>query len=143
MEAEYLSSESATGATVINNAKYPLPIILYDSRCQLCERFKVSLERANIHEKYNIVSIHDELIYQAYPVLNPAECKKHIHMIEIDGSILKGPDVIARLIDNFPIVSKFAWLIESDMGKKTLDYFYNMASRYRENVINRCGNCNK
>ncbi len=46
MEAEIRKTETKTEAvdSVINSENnYPLPIILYDSECPLCERFKLSL----------------------------------------------------------------------------------------------------
>ena len=125
-----------------NILKTSLPILLYDSECSLCRRFKTALENISNNE-IQIISIHNEDIYKSFPSLNPVECNKEIHLIIDHENILKGKDTINYLIKLFPGVKKFSWLIESNMGKKTTDLFYNFINKRRAVLHNRCSNCNK
>jgi len=118
------------------------PILLYDSECSLCTRFKQSLERLSTFDDLTMVSIHDEQIYNEYPQLNKEECDEAIHLIDSELNILKGTHAIEFLLKKNPAVAKFAWLIESEQGQKTLNYFYSMANKYRETLKKKCLTCN-
>ena len=121
--------------------KYQLPIFLFDSECSLCVRFKQSLERIGALEKYNMLSLHDDHIYELYPELDKEKCLDAIHLMDENKQIFVGSDALEQLIKNFPAVSKFAWLIESEMGKKTLDIFYSLSNKYRDSLLNSCPKC--
>lgn len=123
--------------------KYPLPLILFDSECDLCVRFKQTFERLPGSSQFHFVSLHDEDIYEAYPSLNKEECAEVVHLLDHNGEIHQGSEAISYLIHHFPTVKKFAWLIETGMGKKALDYFYIVANKTREKLQKRCGTCNK
>ena len=121
--------------------KYDLPIILFDSECSLCVRFKQSLDRIGASDKYNMISLHDEYVYELYPFLNKEQCQEAIHMVDENKQIFIGSDTLEQIVKNYPAVSKFSWLIESEMGKKTLDLFYSMSNRYRDSLLNKCPKC--
>ena len=121
--------------------KFKLPILLYDHECSLCLRFKQSLEKLNEAEFIQKVSIHDNDIYKAFPILNKEDCQEAMHLIDQDSNIHVGPDALSWLIKEIPCVSKFAWLAESEAGKKGLDFFYKMAQKYRSSLLNRCPTC--
>ena len=121
--------------------QFPLPCIIYDHKCTLCERFKLALKKIGVDKRYSFASIHEKSIYEQYPELKEDECHQVMHLIDVNGTIYKGPDAITHLISEFPGVSKFSWLIESDMGKKTLDYFYSMVNKCRGHLINKCPDC--
>lgn len=120
-----------------------LPLILFDSECPLCCRFKQALERLPGTERYNFVSIHEEKIYSIYTFLSKESCNKDLHVIDGQDKIYVGSEAIRHLVSQFPGTSKFTWLIESNMGKKTVDYFYKMADRYRESLLNWCSDCKR
>ena len=46
--------------------KHPLPVLLYDSECVLCNRFKQALEHVSGAEILTMVSIHEDEIYNEF-----------------------------------------------------------------------------
>lgn len=123
--------------------KLSAPIILFDSECPLCVRFKDSLKMIEGTEKITPVSIYDEQVYIDFPLLNKEKCESKVHYISSEGHILAGEEALEHLIKLFPIVNKFSWLIESNMGKKAVNYFHNMTNKYRKTLIKKCGTCTK
>jgi predicted DCC family thiol-disulfide oxidoreductase YuxK len=119
------------------------PILLFDSECHLCVRFKDSLSMVEGAEKITAVSIHDEKIYEEFPALNKEKCQEKVHYITSDSTILVGEEAIEHLIKLYPIVNKFSWLIESNMGRKAVDYFHSMTNKYRKTLIKKCPTCTK
>ena len=122
-----------------NNFK--LPILIYDHRCSLCLRFKQSLDKLSESEHIQKVSIHNEEIYKTFPMLDKKLCHEAIHIIDSSKNVHIGPDALSWLINEIPAVSKFAWLAESEIGKKSIDFFYKMAQKYRSSLLNRCPTC--
>ena len=123
--------------------RFYLPILLYDDECPLCLRFKQAMERLNGHESINKVSIHDRDVYQVLPQVTYEQCQQAVHFIEVNGEVFKGAEAVRKLMHHLPLVEEFGWLAESEMGKKAVDYFHDMAERYRKQLQNRCPSCKK
>ena len=121
--------------------KYQLPIVLYDPECPLCVRFKQGLEY--IDKSLYFVSAREEAVYSAFPELSQTACLEKIHMITIENQILVGPEVVDYLVSRIPGVSKLAWLLESDQGKKVKDYFYQKVEELRELSQKKDSDCNQ
>ena len=117
-----------------------LPILLYDEKCPLCVRFKESLKRLDGAEDINFVSIYNKEIYTLYE-LSEEECHEQVHFIKENKSILKGEQVIKHLITLYPLVSKFSWLLESNMGQKAVSYFHSMTNKMRKDIKRKCPSC--
>lgn len=107
-----------------------LPLILFDPECPLCLRFKQGLEFLN--KELNFVSAREEEIYARFPELVRQECLARVHMITAEKKILVGPEVVDELLKSTPGVSKFAWLLDNDQGKKVKDFFYQKVEELRE-----------
>ncbi len=123
--------------------KYSLPIILFDNKCQLCIRFKDSLLRLEGARNINAISIYDQEVYEKYPMLSEENCRQEVHFVDEDSNVYAGEKAIEKLILLFPLVRKFSWLIESNMGKKAIDYFHTMTDKYRRDLKRKCPNCVK
>lgn len=121
----------------------PLPIFLYDSECTLCNRFKMALEKLPGSDQLTMVSIHQKEVYAVFDSLDEERCHEIMHVIDDSGAILQGSDALSYLLKFFPGVAKFAWLIESGMGKKAIDFFYQKATEYRVSLLNGCPGCKK
>ncbi len=121
--------------------KPKLPILLFDSECSLCVRFKDSLLKLNKTDHISMVPIQDESIYELFPLLDKEKCFDEIHLIKDDQTVISGQEVITFLMQLNPLVSKFSWLIESDMGKKAINYFHHMTNQYRQNIKRKCPSC--
>jgi predicted DCC family thiol-disulfide oxidoreductase YuxK len=123
--------------------KYHLPVILYDPECPLCLRFKQGLEF--LDKNLNFVSVRDEDIYTEFPDLNRQECLEKIHMITVENKIMSGPEVVDELVKTLPGVSKFAWLLDNEQGKKVKDFFYQKVEELREITLKKqnedCNEC--
>lgn len=116
-------------------------IMIYDDQCTLCTRFKMALERLPGGSKFKAHSLHDAQLYVDFPQLNQEACKEELHLVDNKGTIHVGAHAIEFIIKHHPEAKKFAWLMESAMGQKTLDYFYQMCNKYRKMVRRSCGHC--
>lgn len=120
-----------------------LPVLFYDDQCTLCLRFKMALDRLPGTDSISKMSIHDDEVYRIFPNLKKDECEKVVHLIDEKNTVLKGPEVITYLLEKFPGVEKFAWLLESNMGQKAIQFFNKIVENYREELQNDCPGCNK
>jgi predicted DCC family thiol-disulfide oxidoreductase YuxK len=118
-------------------------ILFYDSECTLCLRFKQSLDRLPGTDVIIKKSVREESTFTDYPQLDRQNCLKEVHLLKPDGTIIKGSDVITFLLEQFPGVKHFAWLIESEMGQKAVAFFNDTVEQYRKAMVNQCGGCNK
>ncbi len=107
-----------------------LPIILYDPECPLCLRFKQGLEF--LDKSLTFVSARDDQIYLIFPELDKKTCLEKVHLITSERLILAGPEVVDYLVKTLPGVSKFAWLLENEQGRKVKDFFYHKVEELRE-----------
>jgi predicted DCC family thiol-disulfide oxidoreductase YuxK len=121
---------------------YQLPVILYDPECPLCLRFKQGL--SFLDKNLTFISAREDEVYEKFPELDRRACLEKIHMINPDGSILSGPEVVDYLVKTLPGVSKLAWLLDNDQGKKVKDFFYQKVEELRELSTKKdqgCGQC--
>ena len=117
------------------------PILLFDEKCPLCLRFKQAFERIPGTGRVALISIYNEEVYENFPQINPEAAFQEIHYLDEEGRVYAGKDALTQLMVEFPLVKKFAWLIESNMGQKALSYFNQVAKNYREKLIKDCNNC--
>lgn len=108
-----------------------LPLLIYDSECTMCQRFKHGLERIDVKDIVNYASVHDENIYIAFPELEVDQCQQTVHLITEEKLILKGHEVVEYLIRILPAVKKFSWLLDSDQSKKAIEFFYNKVNEIK------------
>ena len=118
-----------------------LPILVYDSECTMCNRFRQGIQSMDVNNSINCISLHDEKLYLHYPKLNFDDCSKTVHLIT-ESEILKGPEVIEYLLGIIPAVKKLSWLLESEQGKKAIDFFYSKVNELRDKKIG-CSSCKK
>lgn len=112
--------------------KYQLPLILFDPECPLCTRFKQGLEY--LDKGLNFESARNDEVYAQFPELIRQNCLERVHMITAERKILSGQEVVDELLKTLPGVSKFAWLLDNEQGKKVKDFFYNKVEELREIV---------
>jgi predicted DCC family thiol-disulfide oxidoreductase YuxK len=122
---------------------YQLPLILYDPECPLCLRFKQGLEY--LDKNLHFASVRDDELYKNFPELNQQVCLQKVHLITPERSIKAGVEVVDYLAQTLPMVSRFAWLLDTDQGKKVKDYFYQKVEELRELSLkkNNCEECPK
>lgn len=118
-----------------------LPVILYDPECPLCLRFKQGL--TYLDKNLTFISAREDDVYDAFPELNRQECLEKVHMITEDRQILKGPEVVDYLVKTLPGVSKLAWLLDNEQGKKVKDFFYQKVEELRELSQKKDSDCNQ
>ena len=124
-----------------NSTMLPLPILLYDSECTLCTRFKQGLERLPGTSNIHMESIYNENVYEEYPELSKENCKNEVHLIDESGIIQVGPEVVSNLVSRFPGVEKLSWLLDSEMGKQASTAFYKAVNRCKAAIKKRCHSC--
>lgn len=122
--------------------KYQLPLILFDPECPLCTRFKQGLEY--LDKSLHFESARNEEVYAEFPELIRQNCLDKVHMITADKRVLSGQEVVDELLKTLPGVSKFAWLLDNDQGKKVKDFFYQKVEELRDIVKKKEeGDCNQ
>lgn len=118
---------------------YHLPLVLFDPECPLCLRFKQGL--GFLDKNLTFVSAREEEVYAAFPELDRQACLEAVHMITADKKILKGPEVVDYLVETLPGVSKLAWLLDNEQGKKVKNYFYEKVEELRELTNRKDSDC--
>lgn len=118
---------------------YQLPLVLFDPECPLCLRFKQGL--GFLDKNLTFVSARDEDVFIAFPELNRQECLETVHMITADRKILKGPEVVDHLVETLPGVSKLAWLLDNEQGKRVKNYFYEKVEELKELTNKKQSEC--
>jgi predicted DCC family thiol-disulfide oxidoreductase YuxK len=121
--------------------KYHLPLVLYDPDCPLCLRFKQGLEF--LDKDLCFVSAREDLIYQEFPELSRQACLEKVHLITSEHQIVTGSEVVDYLAQRLPGVSKLAWLLDTDKGKKVKDYFFQKVEELRELSQKQDSDCNQ
>ena len=121
--------------------KYHLPHVLYDPECPLCLRFKQGLEF--LDKDLCFISARDEQVYQEFPELSRQACLEQVHLITSEKTIVIGSEVVDYLAKRLPGVSKLAWLLDTDKGKKVKDYFYQKVEELRELSQKQDSDCNQ
>ncbi len=91
----------------------------------------------------NFVSVRDEEVYKSFPMLNRNDCFEKVHLITEDQKILKGPEVVDYLVETLPGVSKLAWLLDNEQGKKVKDFFYQKVEELRELTVKKNEGCDQ
>lgn len=122
-------------------ANYHLPLVLFDPECPLCLRFKQGL--SFLDKNLTFVSAREDEIYALFPELNRQDCLETVHMITADKKILKGPAVVDYLVETLPGVSKLAWLLDNEQGKKVKNFFYEKVEELRELSNKKDSDCNQ
>ncbi len=120
---------------------YQLPLILYDPECPLCLRFKQGLEY--LDQSLHFVSARDEKVYELFPELTKQDCLQRVHLLTAERKVLAGPEVVDYLVKTLPGISKLAWLLDNDQGKKVKDFFYQKVEELRELSQKKDEDCNQ
>ena len=128
-----------------NMDKVKTPFLLYDSDCTLCTRFKQALERMDFENRVNYIPVGTPEVYEKFPDIDLEESTKILHFVDEKGVTHRGGEIAAALADQFPGINKIAWLLETEVGRKVSNYFYDKVNELRKSsLINRhCGSCNK
>jgi len=123
--------------------KFKTPILLFDDTCLMCTRFKQALDLIPGSENIQKVSIYESDIYKQFPQITMKECEQVVHLIDENGNIHKGGEVIRYLAKTIPYISRLAWLLDNEAGKKATDLFYQAVNKVRHSPLNSCKSCHK
>jgi predicted DCC family thiol-disulfide oxidoreductase YuxK len=116
--------------------------ILYDADCPLCLRFKQGLSHL-LPSEFEFRSIQDETTLKDFPQFTQEQLLQTVHMISSQGEVYTGAQLIEVIAQHTPIVSKFAWLLETGMGHKATEFFYDKMNQMKQQLTEKCGSCNK
>ncbi len=120
----------------------PKAVIIFDSECPLCTRFKQGLELMDFNKSIRFLSVQDEKTFEEFPELNKEHCLSEVHLVTSTREILKGHEVVEYLVKTLPGVSKLSWLLDTESGKKASQFFYQKVEELRE-IIKEKEGCNE
>lgn len=112
-----------------------LPLLLYDAECPLCVRFKQGLERLDAHHRVQFVPLQEEQVFSRFPQLDREACRAKVHYLRENGDVLVGSEVVTELLKHYPGVEKLGWLLDSEVGRKTVDFFYQQVENFRQKAL--------
>ncbi|MBL7665117.1 MAG: DUF393 domain-containing protein [Bacteriovoracaceae bacterium] len=121
---------------------YQLPFILYDSECQLCVRFKQGLEMLDKNHQLHFYPLQDAKVFTQFPFLDPQKVEQKVHLVTTEQKVLEGGEVVEYLLKMIPGVEKFSWLLDNNVSKKTMGFFYDTVDFLRKNT-HSCNSCSK
>lgn len=119
-----------------------IPALFFDSECPLCLRFKQTLEKSGQFSHLHYYDINDSQTFVLFEQINPEMAFSSLHLIDETGLIKEGPEAVKWLIDGHEKVKDWLWLIDNQMGKKAIDFFYNQTNKLRKQLKNNCLGCN-
>ena len=125
----------------MKNTSYDLPLIIYDDNCTLCTRFKDALSNMRSDKAINFVPLSDKKVFEKYPFVDPVACNDVIHLIDETSKVYKASEAVHYLMHFYPSISKIAWLLDNQAGKKALELFYNAINTYRKSSLSSCKSC--
>ena len=117
--------------------------LLYDSECSMCSRFKKGIELLDRNNLLEYKSIYDPEVYVRYPQLRQEDCEAEIHLVDPEGNVFRGGEVMSFLVKLFPGADKFAWLLDSESSKRAFDSFYDRLNNIRNLNRDGCPKCKK
>ena len=120
---------------------YQLPFIIFDPECPLCVRFKQAIERLAFDIEIKFYPIDDKGLLEEFSFLKEEEIDSEVHLVLENNRAIKGADVISYLASHNNSVKKYAWLLETNVGKKASEAFYHSVNRLRESLHNHCPKC--
>lgn len=121
--------------------KVKTPFLLYDADCILCTRFKQALERLDVENRLHYVPVGTAEVYEQFPNIDPGLSKQVLHYVDEQGQVHMGGDIAAALAHQFPGINKLAWLLETEVGRKVSNFFYEKVNELRKSslITRGCG----
>ena len=124
--------------------KLKFPVILFDSKCPMCVRFSHAIKKLDPNsEKVHVTDLHQEWIYKTYPQLSYEKTVQEIHFLKSEDEIFYGSQAISEVLNLIPQAKKFSWLIESNSGKKAIEFFYSTTNKLKHSLHKSCSECTK
>lgn len=121
------------------------PVLFFDDHCLFCVRFKEALARMDLQKKIIFIPLSDESWQLRFPHISKEEAQSTVHLLDEQGGLYRGSEVIVYLANFFPKVSSLAWLLETEAGKKATDLFYEGLNHLRilltDKEKNPCPQC--
>ncbi len=117
------------------------PIILFDSKCPICDKIKGLISIVDIKNDIHFCSIHEKEIYNEIPEINYRDCRKTVHLVDQNGRVYTGEGVVEYLFDRYSWSKKFSKLYKSRFGNWALKKIYQELNDYRKSRSKNCQVC--
>lgn len=122
-----------------------LPCLLFDPECPMCLRFKQAAERLEIEGGLHFYPINDPQIIEEFSFIRKEDMETEVHLIVTakPPKILIGHEVIEYLAKHNPKFKKLAWLLDTKVGEKASQAFYQSLNKIRQSLQHHCHKCKK
>lgn len=115
----------------------PRLTVLYDGACPLCRRAVDRLERWDREKVLEVVRLEDPTVASRFPGLTPDELRAALHVVASDGSVSRGADGIARVLEALPGKGPWGRLLRFPLVRSLARAGYGWVARNRARVA--CG----
>ena len=119
----------------------PKKTLIYDGDCQLCRQFVHFLQRWDKNQKFIYRPLQDQDIYKDFPTITPEETAKAIHLIDFNGDIFRGAEIIEPLLVEFPKVKNITWMLGLPGARSAAHVVYEFISESRKKISKLCPGC--
>lgn len=111
------------------------PAFVYDSRCDICAKFKRVVSFLDANRKIEFVPIEEAESKGLLDSIPFNERFRSSHFVTINGKILSGGDGVVELIRYLPGGRVLAYLIRlTPSGIRTARLFYDILSKFHKDV---------
>jgi predicted DCC family thiol-disulfide oxidoreductase YuxK len=78
------------------------PVLLYDGDCAFCRTWVARLARCDGAGRIDCVPADQRDRISGLPQLDAADLNRAVHLVTADGTVYRGADAFARVVDYFP-----------------------------------------
>jgi predicted DCC family thiol-disulfide oxidoreductase YuxK len=80
--------------------------VLYDGECAMCSNLALHIRTGAAHERFSTENLHDVTLPDG---VSRRAVERELHVIEVDGTITRGPEAVFRLLEEYP---RWRWLAQ-------------------------------
>ncbi len=86
-------------------------VLIFDNSCALCRAFATSIARMGTHDRVRCRPLQDKSVFTDFPQLDRSACMEEIHLVDSDGVVHVGAEVLEVLAEPFPMVRHLSTLL--------------------------------
>lgn len=117
--------------------------VLYDGRCELCQRSMRALQRRDTRGRLELLDLHHVELPQLHPALEREACLREMHVLTSTGEVLRGFDAFRHIVRQLPASAWWAMALYLPPIPHIGRLIYRWVARRRYRLSQSCatGSC--